>query len=212
MDYYYVHFQNGYDQYTDPTTNEPVFVATGPSNTKGFEAEANFALGYGFSLYTNVTKGSAKYQTGPNYPNGGKWVANTPSNVEGASLLWQHGNFDFGLTYKRVGEYFQDNGSLTYKVGGLSLPFPVDEAVSIRPWTLVNAFMNYTIKNTSHLRGTKIQLAVNNLGDSHSLVGLTPGVGPTASTAYTQSPLDQLNLMPGRSISLTITGGYAPRR
>jgi hypothetical protein len=41
MDAYYVHFQNGYDSYTDPTTGEPVFVATGPSNTKGVEAEGN---------------------------------------------------------------------------------------------------------------------------------------------------------------------------
>ena len=47
---------------------EPVFVATGPSNTKGFEAEGNVALGYGFSVYANVSVGSAKYQTGPNYP------------------------------------------------------------------------------------------------------------------------------------------------
>ena len=72
--------------------------------------------------------------------------------------------------------------------------------------------MNYTIKNTSYLRGTKIQLAINNLANSHSLTGITPGVGPTATTPYVSSPLDQLNLLPGRSISLTITGGYAPRR
>jgi len=28
VDAYYVHFQNGYDSYTDPTTLEPVYVAT----------------------------------------------------------------------------------------------------------------------------------------------------------------------------------------
>ncbi len=38
LDAYYVHFQNAYDMYTDPSTNEPVFVVTGPSNTKGIEA------------------------------------------------------------------------------------------------------------------------------------------------------------------------------
>ena len=27
MDFYYVHFQNGYDSYTDPTSLEAVFVA-----------------------------------------------------------------------------------------------------------------------------------------------------------------------------------------
>ena len=47
MDAYYVHFQNGYDTYTDPATNEPVAVATGPSNTKGIEVESNVVIGYG---------------------------------------------------------------------------------------------------------------------------------------------------------------------
>ena len=212
MDGYYVHFQNGYQSYIDPSTNEPVFVATGPSNTKGFEAEGNVALGYGVSLYSNLTLGSAKYQTGPNYPNGGLWVANTPSNVEGVSLLWQHRNFDFGLTWKRVGRYYNDNGSLSYKINGISIPFPVDQAVTINPWDLVNVFLNYTIKNSSHFRGTKIQLAVNNLANSHSLAGVTPGVAATAASPYVQSPSDLLNLLPGRSITITITGGYAPKR
>jgi iron complex outermembrane receptor protein len=211
-DFYYVHFQNGYSSYTDPATNEPVFVATGPSNTKGFEAESNYALGHGFSIYGNLSVGSAKYQTGPNYPNGGKWVANTPSNVEGMSALWQHRNYDMGLTWKRVGQYYQDNKTLAYKINGISVPVPVDEAITIEPWNLVNVFVNYTIKNSSRLRGTKIQLAVNNLANSHSLVGVTPGVSPTLAVPYAQAPNDQLNLLPGRSISLTITGGYAPKR
>ncbi|HXJ44947.1 MAG TPA: TonB-dependent receptor [Bryobacteraceae bacterium] len=212
VDYYYVHFQNGYDSYTDPTTNEPVFVATGPSNTKGIEAEAHYAFGHGLSIYGNVTAGSAKYQTGPNYPNGGMWVANTPSNIEGLNLLWQHRSFDAGVTYKRVGQYYGDNGSLNYKINGLTLPYPVDQAFTIKPWELVNVFVNYTIKDSSHFRGTKIQLAVNNLADSHSLVGINPGVAPTLATPYVQSPSDLLNLLPGRSISLTITGGWAPKR
>ena len=39
VDAYYVHFQNVFDSYIDPTTNENVFVATGPSNTRGVEME-----------------------------------------------------------------------------------------------------------------------------------------------------------------------------
>ena len=76
---------------------------------------------------------------GPNYPNGGEWVANTPSNVEGFSLLWQHRNFDVGLTYKRVGQYYNDNGSLSYKINGISIPYPVDQAITINPFSLTNA-------------------------------------------------------------------------
>ena len=212
MDAYYVHFQNGYTSFYDPNALDTVFVATGPSNTKGFEAEGNYAIGHGLSLYANLTAGSAKYQTGPNFPNGGEWVANTPTNTEGVSLLYQHGNWDAGMVYKHVGQYWQDNGSLNYMINGASVPYPVNQAALIQPWDLVNVFFNYTLKDTSHFRGTKFQLAINNLANSHSLVGITPGVAATATTPYVQSPLDQLNLMPGRSVSLTITGGYAPKR
>jgi iron complex outermembrane receptor protein len=211
-DFYYVHFQNGFDSYTDPATLEPVYVPTGPSNTKGVEAEGNFAVGHGLSVYGNVSFGSAKYATGPNYPNGGQWVANTPSNIEGLNVLWQHGNWDVGLTYKRVGQYYNDNGSLSYLINGIKLPYPVDQAITIHPWQLVNGFVNYTIKNSSFLRGTKIQLAVNNLANSHNIVGITPAVAATATAPYVPNSGDLLNLMPGRSITLTFTGGWAPKR
>jgi iron complex outermembrane receptor protein len=159
-----------------------------------------------------MSVGSAKYQTGANYPNGGKWVANTPSNIEGASLLWQHGNWDVGLIQKRVGQYYNDNGSLSYKINGISIPVPVGEAITINPFGLTNVFVNYTIKNSSRLRGTKIQLAVNNLANNHNIVGVTPATAATAAAPYVQSSSDLVNLLPGRSITLTITGGWAPRR
>jgi iron complex outermembrane recepter protein len=211
-DAYYVHFQNGYDSYTDPATLEPVFVATGPSNTKGVEVEGNVALGHGFSVYANAAIGSAKYAKGPNYPNGGEWVANTPSNIEGINLLWQHGNWDLGLIYKHVGQYYNDNGSLTYTINGIKEPYPVDQAITIQPFQLVNAYANYTIKGASFLRGTKVQLAVNNLANSHNIVGITPAVAATASVPYVQNSGDLLNLLPGRSITITFTGGWAPKR
>jgi iron complex outermembrane receptor protein len=211
-DAYYVHFQNGFDSYTDPTTLEAVFVPTGPSNTKGVEFESNIVIGHGLSLYLNGSKGSAKYAEGPNLPNGGLWVADTPRDVEAISLMWQHGSWDVALINKRVGRMYNDNGTLTYLIGGQKLPFPVDQAISINPFDLTNVFVNYTIKNTSRLRGTKVQLAFNNLFNSHNIVGVTPATAATATAPYVQSPGDLLNLLPGRSISITITGGYAPKR
>jgi iron complex outermembrane receptor protein len=211
-DAYYVHFQNGYDQYTDPTTNEPIFVATGPTNTKGIEAEGNVLLGWGFSVYANGTMGSAKYQTGASYPNGGLWVADTPKDVETVSLLWRNRNWDIGLVDKRVGRLYNDNASLMYLINGIQIPYPVDQAIKIDPFNLVNVFVNYTVKRGSWLRGSKIGLAVTNLADSHNIVGVTPFTPPTASVPYAQNPGDQLNLVPGRSVMVTITAGYAPRR
>jgi len=211
-DAYYIHFQNGYDTYTDPSTNEPAYVATGPSNTRGIEAESNIILGRGFSVYANGTMGSAKYQTGPNYPNGGLWVADAPKNVETVSLLWLHQNWDIGLVDKRVGTLYNDNATLSYLINGISVAYPIDEANKIDPFNLVNVFVNYTIKNRSWLRGSKIGLAVDNLANNHNIVGITPATAPTATAHYAQSPSDLLNLLPGRSIMLTFTAGWAPRR
>jgi len=211
-DLYYIHYQNGYQSFFDIASNDTVFVSTGPSNTKGFEAESNIVVGWGFSLYLNGAWGSAKYQNGPNYPNGGRWVAQAPKNVESVAIQYRHQNWDLGLTEKRVGTMYNDNGSLTYLINGIKIPYPVDEAITIQPFNLVNFFANYTIKNASWLRGSKLGLAVNNLADSHSIVAITPATAPTAAVAYAPAGGDLLNLLPGRSVMATFTVGWAPRR
>ena len=165
VDAYYVHFQNGYDSYLDIVSGEPVAIATGPSNTKGLEAESNIVIHRGLSLYLNGSMGSAKYQTGPSYPNGGLWVANTPKNTEVIGLFWQKQNWDMGYTNKRVGRLYNDNGSLNYTISGVSIPYPVNQAVKIDPFNVSNVFVNYTVKGSSWLRGSKFRVAVNNLLD-----------------------------------------------
>src|ERR1035437_9828068 len=99
---------------------------------------------------------------------------NTPKNVESVAFLWRHKNWDIGLTEKRVGTLYNDNGSLTYLIGGIKIPYPVDQAITINPFNMLNVYVNYTIKNQSWLRGSKLGLAVNNLADSHNVVGVTP--------------------------------------
>jgi iron complex outermembrane receptor protein len=211
-DIYYVHFQNGYASFTDVVSAEPVYTPTGPSNTKGIEAESNIILGGGFSLYLNGTLGSAKYQEGRNYPNGGRWVQNTPRDVETVSLLWRHKNIDLGLVNKNVGRLYNDNATLPYVINGIPISYPVNEAVKIDSFDIVNVFANYTIKNASWLRGSKIGLAVNNLADNHAVIGITPAVSPTRTVAFAPNAGDLLNLLPGRSVMATLTVGWAPRR
>ncbi len=211
-DAYYVHFQNSYDSYIDPTSNEPIFVPTGPTNTKGIEAESNIIIGWGFSLYLNGSLSSAKYQSGVNIPNGGEWVANSPKNIESLAFLWQHKNWDVGLVDKRVGTMYNDNGTLTYLIGGIKIPYPVDQAITINPFNLVNVFINYTMKGQSWFRGSKIGLAINNVADSHNIVGITPFTAATSTVAFAPNGGDQLNLLPGRSVIFTFTAGFAPKR
>ena len=212
VDAYYVHYGSGYQSYTDPLTLEPVYTQTGPLNSKGIEAESNIALGWGFSLYVNAAFANAKYQEGPYWPNGGLWVASTPKNLETFMLLYQKKNWDVGFVNKRVGPLWNDNGSLGNQnpVSDITLSFPVNQAVYINSWDVTNIFVNYTIKNNSFLRGSRLGLAVTNLFDDHSVIGITPantGVAP-----YVPAPGDQLAIVPGRSIMMTFVVGYAPRK
>ena len=186
-DGYYSHFQNPYSSAPDPS-GEPVFYQTGPSNTKGVEAESNILIGHGFSLYLNGTLGSAKYaQTG-------LWVANAPKNTETVGFTYQVRGWDMGFFNKRIGPMYNDNGS-------------TNQAVAIDPFNVTNLFLNYTVRGDSYLRGTKVRLAVNNLLDNHNIVGVAPALANSAV-----SPNDILTLLPARSVSLTLTFGYAPGR
>jgi iron complex outermembrane receptor protein len=191
---YYIHFQNPYNAVNDPNNfNEPVYVTTGPSNTKGVEGESNIFISHGVSLYLNGTLGAARYQ------NTDLWVANAPRDTETVGLTWQQRNWSAGFFNKRVGKMYNDNGS-------------VNQAVPIDPFSVANVFLNYTVKNGSLLRGSRLGLAVNNLMDNHNIVGITPGVGPTPTLAYSPSGGDFLTLLPGRSVMVSLTVGYAPRR
>jgi len=185
VDGYYSHFQNPYASAPD-ASGEPVFYQTGPSNTKGVEAESNILIGHGFSLYLNGTLGSAKYaQTG-------LWVASAPKNTETVGFTYRTRSWDMGFFNKRIGTMYNDNGA-------------VNQAVAIDPFNVSNLFLNYTIRGDSYLRGTKIRFAVNNLLDKHSIVGVAPALATSAV-----SPNDILTLLPARSVSLTVTFGYAP--
>jgi iron complex outermembrane receptor protein len=193
FDGYYSHFQNPYSSALD-SNGEAVFYQTGPSNTKGVEAESNILIGRGFSLYLNGTLGSAKYQ------NTGLWVATAPKNTETVGFTYRVKSWDMGFFNKRIGPMYNDNGAF-------------NQAIPIDPFNVSNLFLNYTVRGESYLRGTKIRLSLNNLLDKHSIVGIpTAGTKPTAAVPYVQSPNDILTMLPARSVSLTVTFGYAPER
>jgi iron complex outermembrane receptor protein len=194
VDAYYSHFQNPYSSYLD-STGESFFYQTGPSNTKGIEAESNILIGHGLSVYLNGTMGSAKYQEGKNFSNGGLWIANAPKNTEAIGLTYQVKNWDVGMFNKRVGPMYNDNGT-------------INQAVAINPFNVTNLFVNYTFRGDTYLRGTKVRFGINNLLDQHNIVG----VAPASTKSNVSAPGDILTLLPARSISLTMTFGYAPAR
>jgi len=189
FDGYYSHFQNVYSFYISPVDGEAYYYASGPSNTKGVEAESNILIGHGFNLYLNGTMGNAKAQQT------GQWVANSPKNTETVGLMYQAKGWDVGFLDKRVGPMWNANGTTT-------------EAVPIGAFSVLNLYFNYSVRGDSWLRGSKIRLGVNNLANNHAIVGVVPA--STASNAPAAG--DTLTLLPARSFFAMLTFGYAPGR
>ena len=232
MDFYHVKFQNSYtqSQVIDPV----VFYLQPGSISKGFEAESNIYIAHGLSLYVNATVGNAYYHgtqavsctaastgctaTSPQYIEtvpSGLWVAGTPGDTEAEGLTYQNKGFDFGVFNKRVGSLHQDSGAFHNQ--GI-----------INPFTVTNTYLNYTIRSGSHFDQTKIRLSFNNLLDMHNQTSLglkgkantqtLSSNGLTYTDAFTTKGMtgligtDQLSVMPGRSIVLSVTFGLSPKR
>ena len=186
---YYIRFQNSYTSVIDPITTEAIYVQTGDTITKGAEIEGTLYVAKGLSAYVNATYGRAKYV------NNGLYLANSPKNTEAIGLTYQRNNWDVGFFNKRIGPMYNDNKT-------------INEAVYIDPFHITNMFFNYTIKGNSALRGTKLRFGINNLFDQHSIVAVTPASTKTSIAA----PGDILTLLAARSFSISLVGGYAPRR
>jgi iron complex outermembrane receptor protein len=99
-----------------------------------------------------------------------------------------------GFFSKRVGQMYNDNGSL-------------HQAVPIDPFNITNLFFNYTVRGSSKLSQSRIRLAFNNLTNSHAITG----VSPASTKSNAPSAGDILTLMAGRSVSAAFTVGFSPR-
>jgi len=235
MDYFHVHFDNGYASFTPLSTGEPVYYPTPPSLSQGIEAESNIALSHGLSLYLNASYENAKYtgsaltycnpsakgctSTTPtiNIPTpGGLWVANTPSDILTEGFTYQHSSWDAGIFNKTVGTQRLDNGAF-------------HNEATISPFTLTNLFLNYTIRGNTRFNNTKLRLSFNNIFDEHNVTGDSIATAITANTItangttysdpfnsnLVRTPLsgaDAVSVLPGRSIMLSVTFGYSPRK
>ncbi|HEY9138361.1 MAG TPA: TonB-dependent receptor, partial [Terriglobus sp.] len=231
-DFYHTRFQNSYSSTLD-STGEPVYFLQPSSITKGFEAESNIYIVHGLSVYLNATVGRATYvgnlavscASGPGCTSStpqlnlsapsGLWVANTPSDTETEAVTWQHKSFDFGIFNKRVGTLYQDNGAY-------------HNQATINPFSLSNLFFNYTVRNGGRFDQTKIRLSFNNLFDQHNMTsdnitGNANTLNLSANgTTYVdpfntagQTPVsggDNIGVLPGRSVMLSITFGLSPKR
>jgi len=188
VDVYNIRFENDYSSTPDPVTGEPVYFLNGDATTKGVEAESTILVSRGLSLYLNGTVGRARYS------DTGLLAQNAPKDTETVGINYTLDRWNVGFFNKRVGQMFNDNGS-------------VHEAVAIDPFNITNLFLNYTLRNSSQFAQSRIRFSVNNLFDSHAIIG----VAPASTRSSLPAPGDVLTLMAARSVSLTFTVGFSPR-
>ncbi len=212
-DGYHIHFINQYSSFTPssgPNTGFTYYYATPPSDTNGVEGEGNIAFGAGLSLFMNGTLGSAKYEaasalaataTSPAIPASPQaWVALAPHDTESLGLTYQSKGWDLGFFNKRVGSRWEDDGAY-------------HQAVPLDPFWMNNLFLNYTVRNGSKFDNSKIKLSFNNLFDYHNIVDIGAANPVTASTVlYTPSGTDTTQLLPGRSVMVTVQFGLSRER
>jgi iron complex outermembrane receptor protein len=207
-DVFRVKFQNNYISFATANPNNPAYNLNeyylGPDSfTLGFEAEANAALGYGLHLYANGTVDKANY-TGSGVPSGLN-VADTPSYTQDLALTYQAHGLDLGVIEKRVGDYYDDNGSY-------------HNQAYVAPSNNVNLFLNYTIRKHIMFDESKVGFSINNLFNSENITDVAlanSAVAVGSSTYYAAtpiSPLDQLFLTAGRSFTVTFKMGIFPGR
>jgi len=220
VDAYRVRFQNSYSSLIDPTTSETVNYLQPSSVTQGVEFETTAVLARGLNLYLNATAANAYYSgklnagtpTAPYYVDApsGLWVQQTPADTEMQGVTYQSRGLDLGFFNKRVGEQRVDGGAYH------------NQAI-IGAFDTTNAYINYTVRNHSIFDQTQIRLGANNLLNQHNITALTlsgttssndiPGtsiVDPFNQTTSI-SGADQPTFMSARSLSLSVTFGFAPR-
>jgi iron complex outermembrane receptor protein len=191
LDVFHIVYQNDYSSATDAVTGDTNYYFAGSAVTQGVEAESTILVGRGLAVYLNATAGSAKYTDTK------QWAQNAPNDTETLGLTYNQGNWNFGFFNKRVGQLFNDNGA-------------VHEAFVIDPFNITNLFFNYTLRGASRVSQSRIRIAVNNLTDSHAITGVPQG-GTAKSTSALPNVGDLLTVMPGRSVSVALTVGFATR-
>ena len=237
-DAYHIRFQNSYSSVLDTTAGDAnlgdsVYFLQPSSVTQGVEFESTMVLAKGLNLYLNATADNAYYSGSLNANTTpsltapalwvaaptGLWVAQTPTDTEQQGLTYQNHGLDLGIFNKRVGEQHVDNGQYH------------NQAI-IAPFSTLNGYFNYTIRNHSIFDGTKVRFDGTNLLDSHNIQSLSlagSAVAPAipgncgASATATAACTDPFNattainggdtpgLMAGRSFSVSVTFGFAPK-
>jgi iron complex outermembrane receptor protein len=123
------------------------------------------------------------------------WVAGAPQDTETLGLNYRQAAWDIGWFTKRVGQTYADNGG-------------THQAFTIVRITVSNLFANYSFRTpNSFTKMVHLQLGVNNLFNNQKITNILKAGSATSSSAN-PSPLDQLQILPARSVSFTLSADF----
>jgi len=176
-DLYYINFRNAVTSRT--VGDNTVFSNAGGAYYKGFESEATYSIGFGFSLYGNLTFNSAKQKST------GDWMPNAPQQTAAAGVIYEQGPLDGSLITKFIGHQYGDTGD-TQPIGG---------------FIVTNFSTAYTIKNLlPWMHNTRFGFEVDNVFNRNSIDALA------GYTAAANTPLYWT--IPGRAFIATLSTDF----
>jgi iron complex outermembrane receptor protein len=112
-----------------------------------------------------------------------------------------------GIFDKRVGPMWNDLTLANNQVANQIIP--------INSFNTTNLYFNYVLRNGTRFDQTKFRFSVNNLLNERGIVGdqqASNAYANQAAAVYLPGQSDQLTLLPGRSISFTMTLGFSLRK
>lgn len=182
-DVYYIDFNNMIG--STVVAGQTVFSNQGGAVYKGFEAEATYVLGEGFSAYANGSINRATYKTGNIAGNTGS-IAHAPKMTTALGLQYNQGPWNASLIYKVTGQQYA----------------AANEPAAFRIDSYGNADLNvaYSFSDVGNLlKKLKVQLSVFNIADSQKVTDISKGA--TAA-------LNQYNWQAPRSYMLSLKGMF----
>lgn len=182
-DIFHSKLDGAYTALPPDTAGNVGYVLSGTETAQGVEAEGNYVVGGGFSVFGNFTFSSLKYANG-------QWVAGAPHDTETLGLSFRQGAMVVNLSANRIGRVYNDD-----KAGN-------HQAFALPVALVTNLNVNYTLKAPfDGVEKIKLQAAINNLQNAHTIVGIA---GPASGSSDAKpNANDLLSVMPARSLLLT---------
>ncbi len=147
-DVYQIDFKNRIN--SSPIGNGTIFTNAGGATYKGWEGEATYYIGQGYSLYGNYSINSAKDENN-------QWLPNAPKTTAAAGEIYNQGPLYASLTAKHVGSRFGDVG----------------ETIPLTAYTVADFASSYTFNNVgSWAKNTKLGFQINNLFNKTDIYAL----------------------------------------